>query len=136
MQGALPDSAAAWPEDWVLDDGSRVTVRPIRPEDAAIEQAFVRGLSMRDIEALCEEAGLGSLSKATASRICEELRERFERFKRRDLYGVGLVALFFRRGVPRGPPGRAEGRRPRRVGIQRGRRTRAAVGDARDARVP
>jgi putative transposase len=56
--------------------------------------AFVRGLSMRDIEALCEEAGLGSLSKATASRICEELRERFEHFKRRDLYGVQLVALF------------------------------------------
>ena len=41
--------------------------------------AFVRGLSMRDIESLCEEAGLGKLSKTTASRICEELRERFER---------------------------------------------------------
>ena len=36
---------AAWSESWVLDDGSRVTVRPIRPEDAEIEQAFVRGLS-------------------------------------------------------------------------------------------
>jgi acetyltransferase len=28
-----------------LRDGSTVTVRPIRPEDAAMEQAFVRGLS-------------------------------------------------------------------------------------------
>jgi putative transposase len=64
------------------------------PLRAMVIGAFVRGLSMRDIEALCEEAGLGSLSKATASRICEELRERFERFKRRDLYGVQLVALF------------------------------------------
>ena len=64
------------------------------PLRAMVIGAFVRGLSMRDIEALCEEAGLGSLSKATASRICEELRERFEHFKRRDLYGVQLVALF------------------------------------------
>ena len=56
--------------------------------------AFVRGLSMRDIESLCEKAGLGKLSKTTASRICTELRERFEAFKRRDLYEVQLAALF------------------------------------------
>jgi len=49
---------------------------------------------MRDIESLCAKAGLGKLSKSTASRICEELRERFERFKRRDLYEVQLAALF------------------------------------------
>ena len=65
-----------------------------QPLRAMVIGAFVRGLSMRDIEALCEQAGLGSLSKSTASRICEELRERFERFKRRDLYGVQLAALF------------------------------------------
>ena len=56
--------------------------------------AFVRGLSMRDVESLCEEAGLGKLSKSTASRICAELRERFEAFKRRDLYDIHLAALF------------------------------------------
>jgi putative transposase len=56
--------------------------------------AFVRGLSMRDIESLCEKAGLGKLSKATAQRICTELRERFEAVKRRDLYDVQLAALF------------------------------------------
>ena len=56
--------------------------------------AFVRGLSMRDIESLCEKAGLGKLSKATAQRICSELRERFEAFKRRDLYDVQVAALF------------------------------------------
>ena len=49
---------------------------------------------MRDIESLCEKAGLGKLSKATASRICTELRERFEQFKRRDLYDVQVAALF------------------------------------------
>ena len=38
--------------------------------------------------------GLGKLSKTTASRVCQELRERFEQFKRRDLYDVGLAALF------------------------------------------
>jgi acetyltransferase len=30
---------------WQLADGSHITIRPIRPEDAEIEQTFVRGLS-------------------------------------------------------------------------------------------
>ncbi len=64
------------------------------PLKALVIGAFVRGLSMRDVESLCEQAGLGKLSKSTASRICEELRERFEAFKRRSLYDVQLVALF------------------------------------------
>jgi putative transposase len=64
------------------------------PLRAMVIGAFVRGLSMRDIESLCEKAGLGRLSKTTASRICEELRERFEAFKRRDLYQVQVAALF------------------------------------------
>ena len=64
------------------------------PLKALVIGAFVRGLSMRDVESLCEQAGLGKLSKSTASRICEELKERFEAFKRRSLYGVNLVALF------------------------------------------
>jgi putative transposase len=64
------------------------------PLRAMVIGAFVRGLSMRDIESLCQKAGLGKLSKSTASRICEELRERFERFKARSLYEVQLAALF------------------------------------------
>jgi putative transposase len=64
------------------------------PLKALVIGAFVRGLSMRDVESLCEQAGLGKLSKSTASRICEELRERFEAFKRRSLYDTQLVALF------------------------------------------
>ena len=64
------------------------------PLKAMVIGAFVRGLSMRDVESLCEQAGLGKLSKSTASRICSELTERFEQFKRRDLYDVHLAALF------------------------------------------
>ena len=64
------------------------------PLRAMVIGAFVRGLSMRDIESLCEKAGLGKLSKTTASRICTELTERFEQFKRRDLYDIHVAALF------------------------------------------
>jgi transposase-like protein len=64
------------------------------PLKALVIGAFVRGLSMRDVESLCEKAGLGKLSKSTTSRVCEELRERYEAFKRRDLYDLNLVALF------------------------------------------
>ena len=42
---AIPIGDPAWSADWVLDNGVKVTVRPIRPDDAEIEQAFVRGLS-------------------------------------------------------------------------------------------
>jgi putative transposase len=65
-----------------------------KPLKALVIGAFVRGLSMRDVESLCEEAGLGKLSKATALRMCQELKERFERFRRDDLYEIQLTALF------------------------------------------
>ena len=64
------------------------------PLRALIVGAFVRGLSMRDVESLCEEAGLGKTSKSTVARICAELHERFEAFCRRDLYEIRLVVLF------------------------------------------
>jgi putative transposase len=80
------------------------------PLRAMVIGAFVRGLSMRDIESLCEKAGLGKLSKTTASRICTELRERFEAFKRRDLYDVQVAALFLDAVVlPVRPDGPKEG---------------------------
>lgn len=64
------------------------------PLRALVVGAFVRGLSMRDVEALCQEAGLGKVSKSTASRTCKELRDRFAAFQARDLSRVRLVALF------------------------------------------
>jgi putative transposase len=64
------------------------------PLRAMVIGAFVRGLSMRDVESLCDQAGLGKLSKSTAARICSELRDRFAAFGRRDLYDIHLAALF------------------------------------------
>ena len=55
---------------------------------ALIVGAFVRGLSMRDVESLCEEARLGKTSRSTVARICAELHERFEAFKGRSLYDI------------------------------------------------
>jgi acetyltransferase len=40
-----PRELERWREEWTLADGARVVCRPIRPDDAAIEQAFVRELS-------------------------------------------------------------------------------------------
>jgi putative transposase len=64
------------------------------PLRAMVIGAFVRGLSMRDIESLCEQAGLGPQLAADA--LGSRLRElqRFEAFKRRDLYDIQVAALF------------------------------------------
>jgi putative transposase len=56
------------------------TVIRTRPLEALVIGAYVRGLSDRDIESLLKEAGLGQLSKSTASRICRELRDRYLAF--------------------------------------------------------
>jgi hypothetical protein len=56
------------------------------PLKALVIGAFVRGLSMRDVESLCEQAGLGPLSKSTAS------RKRWERALRRRSRVAGLRA--------------------------------------------
>ena len=64
------------------------------PLKALIIGGFVRGLSMRDVESLCEEAGLAKTSEPSASRVCAELHERFDAFCRRSLDDVNLVVLF------------------------------------------
>jgi transposase-like protein len=64
------------------------------PLKALVIGGLVRGLSMRDVESLCDEAGLGRTSKSTVATICAELHERFEAFCRRSLYDVNLVGLF------------------------------------------
>src|SRR6266700_4623496 len=80
------------------------------PLKALVIGAFVRGLSMRDVESLCDEAGLGKLSKSSAARICAELRERFVAFQRRDLYGISLATLFLDAiYLPARPEGPKEG---------------------------
>jgi len=72
---------------------SRTVIRT-RPLEALIIGGYVRGLSDRDIESLMEEAGLGQVSKSTASRICRELRARYKAFCARSLADVELMALF------------------------------------------
>ena len=66
------------------------------PLEALVISAGVRGLSDRDIEALLAEA-LGpeaALSKSTASRICQRLRDEFDAFRDQDLSEVELDYLF------------------------------------------
>jgi transposase-like protein len=74
------------------------------PLKALIVGGFVRGLSTRDVESLCEEAGLGKTSNSTVSRVCSELHERFEAFKRRSLYDINLVVLSSTRSTCRSAP--------------------------------
>jgi transposase-like protein len=62
--------------------------------EALVIEGCVRGLSVRDVESLGEEAGLGRTSKATVATACAELRERLEAFARGSLYDVNLVVLF------------------------------------------
>jgi putative transposase len=64
--------------------------------EALVISGFVRGLSVRDVEAALGEA-LGpeaALSKSTVNRICQTIKEEFDAFKARDLAGVELDYLF------------------------------------------
>jgi len=88
---------------------SRTVIRT-RPLEALIIGGYVRGLSDRDIESLMHEAGLGQVSKSTASRICRELRARYAAFCARSLADVELLALFLDAiYVPTRPSGEKEG---------------------------
>lgn len=88
---------------------SRTVIRT-RPLEALIIGGYVRGLSDRDIESLMEEAGLGQVSKSTASRICRELRARYKAFCARGLADVELLALFLDAiYLPTRPSGDKEG---------------------------
>jgi putative transposase len=88
---------------------SRTVVRT-RPLEALIIGGYVRGLSDRDIESLLQEAGLGQVSKSTASRICRELRARYKAFCARSLAEVELLVLFLDAVyLPTRPSGAKEG---------------------------
>src|SRR5436189_6213167 len=98
------------------------------PLKALVIGGFVRGLSMRDVESLCEEAGLGRTSKSTVATICSELHERFRAFCRRSLYEVNLVVLFLDATyLPIRPSGPKEGLICAWGNTETGARERAAV---------
>lgn len=89
--------------------GTRTIVRT-RALEALVIGAYVRGLSDRDVESLLAEAGLGQVSKSSASRVCQELRERYRAFCARSLAGVELLALFLDAVyLPTRPSGAKEG---------------------------
>jgi putative transposase len=64
--------------------------------ESLVIAGFVRGLSVRDVEASLADA-LGpesTVSKSTVSRICEAIRDEFDTWRSRDLSGVELDYLF------------------------------------------
>jgi len=64
--------------------------------ESLVIAGFVRGLSVRDVEASLADA-LGpesTVSKSTVSRICEAIRDEFDAWKTRDLSGVEVDYFF------------------------------------------
>ena len=108
----LRNTAVKFVSRVIPDVGMAIRTRPL---EVLIIGAYVRGLSDRDIESLLEEAGLGKLSRSTASRICQELRARYVAFRARSLAKVDLLVLFLDASTCR--PGPAE---PRRASWWRG----------------
>ena len=80
--------------------------------ESLVIAGFVRGLSVRDVEATLAEA-LGpeaALSKSTVSRVCEAIKDEFDAWKKRDLTDVAPRVPVPRRQplpLPRRGPGRA-----------------------------
>jgi transposase-like protein len=71
------------------------TVTRTHALEALVVYGFLRGLSVRDVEALLEEAfGEQLVSKSTVSRICEQLRDRYQAWCARGLEQHDLVYCF------------------------------------------
>src|SRR4051794_5870095 len=63
--------------------------------EALIIVGFLRGLSVRDVEALLEEAlGEQVVGKSTVARICQDTRERYRAWCERDLSGHDVVYCY------------------------------------------
>ncbi len=64
--------------------------------ESLVIASFIRGLSMRDVEATLADV-LGpdaAISKSTVCRVCEAIKTEFDAWKARDLSGVELDYLF------------------------------------------
>jgi transposase-like protein len=75
--------------------------------ESLVIASFVRGLSVRDVEATLADA-LGdqaAVSKSTVSAICGQIKEEYERWARRRLDGVTLDYLFLDASFFRMHPG-------------------------------
>jgi putative transposase len=103
----LRDTAEQFVSKIIPDTRAIIRTRPL---EALIIGGYVRGLSDRDIESLVDEAGLGSVSKSSVSRICRELRDRYRAFRARPLGEVDLLVLYLDAiYLPTRPSGAKEG---------------------------
>jgi putative transposase len=66
------------------------------PLESLVIAGFVRGLSVRDVEASLAEAlgAQATVSKSTVSRICEAIKDEFDAWRTRDLSGIELDYFF------------------------------------------
>lgn len=63
--------------------------------EALVICSFLRGLSVRDVQAALEECfGEQVLGKSTVARVCQDTRGRYEQWCKRDLSGHDLVYLY------------------------------------------
>jgi transposase-like protein len=63
--------------------------------EALVICSFLRGLSVRDVEAALQEAfGEQVIGKSTVARVCQETRTRYEQWCQRDLSAHDLVYLY------------------------------------------
>jgi putative transposase len=63
--------------------------------EALVICSFLRGLSVRDIEAALEEAfGEQVIGKSTVARVCQDTRQRYEQWCARDLSAHDLVYMY------------------------------------------
>lgn len=70
-------------------------LRGVTPElTALVRRAYVRGLSVRDLEALYAEVFGGTFSKSAASRATARLQADFDAWRTRDLSACQVVYLF------------------------------------------
>lgn len=70
-------------------------LRTVTPELASLAtRAYVRGLSVRDVEGLYAEVFGGSLSKSAVSRVTAQLQAEFDAWRSRDLSAVKVCYLF------------------------------------------
>src|SRR6266511_3568470 len=94
-------------------DGSRNGYRPVQvkttagPLESLVIASFVRGLSVRDVEATLAEA-LGdqaAISKSTVSQVCQAIHDEYQAFTTRRLDGITLDYLFLDASFFRMHPG-------------------------------
>jgi transposase-like protein len=63
--------------------------------EALVICGFLRGLSVRDVEAALQEAfGEQVIGKSTVARVCQDTRQRYEQWCQRDLSAHDLVYLY------------------------------------------